>query len=77
MTSSNSSSLFLDSTKEILERLEGDISPDAATLREEARGLITTFSEWHQVHPVMELRVAAISQLFSLYRRVLEREINK
>ena len=52
-------------------RLEGDASPAARALCDEARALLAVFAGWEKERPTDDARVARIEQLFELNKRVL------
>jgi hypothetical protein len=69
---SNSWPLFRQSAEDLREKLSEIGTAEAMTLAREARELAETFRSWDNQRPANDVRIAAIQQLFSLNRRVMD-----
>lgn len=63
-------SLFDKGVKEMLEKLDGDLSVEARYLREQAVELRTKAGTWNE-STSLEERKQATDELFTLFRRVM------
>jgi hypothetical protein len=69
---SNSWPLFQQSAEDLREKLSEIGTAEAMALAREARILAETFHSWDAKRPENAARIAAIQQLFSLNRRVMD-----
>ena len=69
---SSSGPLFQQSAEDLREKLTEIGTADAMALAREARDLAETFRAWEAQRPANDARIAAIQQLFSLNRRVMD-----
>ncbi len=67
-----SSGYFTDSVADLLSRLRGDDSPQAAQLIRAGEGLMVVFRAWMNQRPSDQERVARIRELFEYNRAVLD-----
>jgi hypothetical protein len=69
---SSSWPLFQQSAEDLAEKLSEIGTAEAMGLAREARELGLTFHSWDSQRPANDVRIAAIQQLFSLNRRVMD-----
>jgi hypothetical protein len=72
INNTGSASVSHDSARELASRLEGDSSPAAQEMVQEALTLAETFRRWELQRPEDGPRVATIRRLFELNRRAMD-----